>query len=479
MKNATDLIADLHTKRISSHELVTDTLERIEVQNPALNAIVAMRPVDEILADAKSADVGPIKGPLHGLPIAIKDLAETKGMRTTFGSPLFADNIPDADCLMVQRIREAGAIIIGKTNTPEFGLGSHSYNPVYGITRNPYNTALSAGGSSGGAAVALATGMLPLADGSDMMGSLRNPAAWNNVYGFRPSYGLVPGDPVGDTFIHQLSTSGPMARTIRDLALLLQVIGVPDARLPHGVPAFTPFEPITTLTGLTIGWVGDWGGYYPMDPEILQLCEAALDQMRSLGATTKPFTPPIAPEQLWESWITLRSWAIAAKQAPLYHNPKTRDLLKPEMIWEIERGLSMSAAQVHKASVIRSAWFTAFASQSDVDVMTIPSAQIFPFNVDLHWPDTVMGHRMDTYHRWMEVVVPASLTGLPALNVPVGFGVAGLPMGMQLIGQRGADRQVLQIGQLYHETTDWPNLHPPKTRLEHAPRPPHNPTIEI
>jgi len=460
--DATDLIAALRDKKMSSVELVTDTLARIDAINPALNAIIGMRPADDILAEAKAADDAPPKGPLHGLPFAIKDLTETKGIRTTYGSPIFADNIPDADSLMVQRIRNAGAIIIGKTNTPEFGLGSHSYNPVSGVTRNPYDTALSAGGSSGGAAVALATGMLPLADGSDMMGSLRNPAAWNNVYGFRPSYGLVPSDPIGDSFLFQLSTSGPMARNIRDLVLLLQIIGVPDRRLPHSVAQFAPLADASDLQGVTIGWVGDWGSYYPIDPEILHLCETALEQMRELGATVKPFAPPIAPEQLWDAWITLRSWSVAAGLGVHYANPQTRDLLKPEVIWEIERGLSLTAMEVHEASVIRSNWFAAFASQQDVDVMALPSAQIFPFNADLHWPKTVMGRNMDTYHRWMEVVVPASLTGLPALNVPVGFGAAGLPMGMQLVGQRVADARLLQIGQVYHDATDWPSQRPPE-----------------
>ena len=464
MKDATDLIADLQSGKITAQALMIQTLANIEALNPAVNAIVGMRAVADILADAKAADAAPTKGALHGLPMAIKDLAEAKGIRSTFGSPILADNIPTADCSMVARLRDAGAILIGKTNTPEFGLGSHSYNPVYGVTRNPYDTSVSAGGSSGGAAVALATGMLALADGSDMMGSLRNPAAWNNVYGFRPSYGLVPDDPVGDTFLHQLSTNGPMARSIRDLTLLLQVIGIPDARLPHSVAAFEPLPDATDLKGLTIGWVGDWGGYYPMDPEVLTLCENGFEQMRALGATVKPFTPPIAPEQLWQSWITLRSWAIAAQKAPLYHDPKTRDLLKPEMIWEIERGLAMSAIEVHEASVIRSEWFANFAAQTEVDIMALPSAQIFPFDADLHWPKTVRGRDMDTYHRWMEVVVPASLTGLPALNVPVGFGTAGLPMGLQLIGQRGSDARILQIGQVYHTATDWPRQRPPKIK---------------
>ncbi|WP_428547499.1 amidase [Profundibacter sp.] len=459
--DATGILAALTNRDISATDLMAQTLARIDTVNPAVNAIVALRPADDLLAEAKAADNTAPKGPLHGLPIAIKDLAETKGLHTTFGSPIFADNIPTADSLMVARIRAAGAIIIGKTNTPEFGLGSHSFNPVYGTTCNPYDTTRSAGGSSGGAAVALTTRMLALADGSDMMGSLRNPAAWNNVYGFRPSYGMVPSDPIGDTFLHQLSTNGPMARSIRDLSLLLQVIGTPDARLPHSMAAFRPLPDTSTMSGTTIGWVGDWGGYYPMNPEILTLCETALDQMRELGATIVDFTPPIAPEQLWHSWTTLRSWAIAAKQAPLYQNPKTRDLLKPEMLWEIERGLSLSPLDIHNASVIRSKWFAAFASQTDVDVMALPSAQIFPFNADWRWPKTVMTRDMDSYHRWMEVVVPASLTGLPALNVPVGFGKQGLPAGLQLIGQRGADARILQLGQTWHTATDWPNQRPP------------------
>ncbi len=459
--DATGILAALINRDISAADLMAQTLDRIKTVNPAVNAIVALRPADDLLAEAKTADTTTPKGPLHGLPIAIKDLAETKGLRSTYGSPVFADNIPTADSLMVARIRAAGAIIIGKTNTPEFGLGSHSYNPIYGTTRNPYDATRSAGGSSGGAAVALATRMLALADGSDMMGSLRNPAAWNNVYGFRPSYGLVPADPVGDTFLHQLSTNGPMARSIRDLSLLLQIIGTPDARLPHRMAAFKPLPDTSTMSGTTIGWVGDWGGYYPMDPEILTLCETALEQMRELGANVVPFTPPIAPEQLWQSWTTLRSWAIATKQAPLYQNPKTRDLLKPEMLWEIERGLSLSPLDIHNASVIRSKWFAAFASQTDVDVMALPSTQIFPFNADWRWPKTVMTRDMGTYHRWMEVVVPASLTGLPALNVPVGFGEQGLPAGLQLIGQRGADARILQLGQTWHTATDWPNQHPP------------------
>lgn len=447
--DAVDIRVALQRGDISVPEVVGHYLDQIEDKNGDINAIVALRPRDEIMAEAERMQAMEQVGPLHGLPIAIKDLAETKGIVSSFGSPIYQDYVPENDCLMVARLRAAGALIIGKTNTPEFGLGSHSYNPVYGVTRNPYDLSRSAGGSSGGAAAALAAGMLPIADGSDMMGSLRNPAGWNNVYGFRPSYGLVPGEPGGDSFLHQLSTSGPMGCSVRDLELMLKVIGVPDQRDPHGIAPFTGMER-SDVKGLKIGWVGDWDKYYPMEPEILDLCVSGLDKLADLGCDVVPVVLPVAPEGLWYSWITLRSFALAAKFSPLYDNPKTRGQLKPEMIWEIERGLALTTKEIQKASEIRSDWFRAFATMDVVDMLALPSAQMFSFAVEIDWPKQVANQTMDTYHRWMEVVVPASLTGLPALSVPVGFGSAGLPMGLQLIGKRNDDARVLGIGHAYH-----------------------------
>ncbi len=457
-RDATELAAELRCKRIGAVETARAFLEQIERHNTAVNAIVSLRPRGDILAEAERLDRNEPAGPLHGLPIAIKDLEETAGLRTTFGSPIFADYVPQTDGLLAARLRAAGALIVGKTNTPEFGLGSHTYNRVFGVTRNPYDLSRSAGGSSGGAAAALAARMLPLADGSDMMGSLRNPTGWNNIYGFRPSYGLVPANPVGDVFLHQLATAGPMARAPADLALLLGVIGRPDPRLPHSVPAFVgTAEP----RPLRIGWVGDWNGYYPFEDGITALCESALRGLAGQGHDIRAVTPPFAPEKLWESWTVLRSWAVAMKLRPHYENPRERASLKPEAVWEIERGLTLSAADVHAASVIRSDWFAAFAGMADVDVLALPSAQMFPFDAELDWPKTLAGRAMDSYHRWMEVVVPASLIGLPALSVPVGFGPSGLPMGMQLIGRRGADGTLLALGQTYHAETLWPQAHPP------------------
>lgn len=466
---ATDLLAAMTSGHTSATEVMGAVLDRIAAVNGPVNAIVALREADTLLAEAKAADRVPKdqRGPLHGLPMAVKDLAGVRGIRSTWGSPILADNVPDKDDMLPRRLRAAGAILIGKTNTPEFGLGSQSFNPIYGATATPYDLSRTAGGSSGGAAAALAARMLPLADGSDMMGSLRNPAGFCNVYGFRPTWGRVPSDPVGDTFLHQLATDGPMARNITDLALLLGVLAEPDPRLPHGRPneafgAALDRDP----QGLRIGWLGDWGGAYATEPGILDLCQSALADFADLGCTVEAIAPPCPADKLWQAWTTLRSWAVAARLGPWHANPKTRALLKPEAIWEIERGLALSAMEVHRASVLRSDWNTIAAGLFDrFDVLALPVAQVWPFAKTTPWPATIGTTTMDTYHRWMEVVVPASLLGLPTLAVPAGFGANGLPMGLQLIGARGQDRQVLQLGQAWHRATDWPGRRPPQLPL--------------
>lgn len=449
----------------SAEELMAATLARIGAVNPAVNAIVSLRDADALMAEAKAADNAPKSGWLHGIPIAIKDLANARGLPTSMGSPVFAGQVAPSDDIVVARLRDAGAIIIGKTNTPEFGLGSHSINPVFGATRNPYDPTRSAGGSSGGAGVALATGMLSVADGSDMMGSLRNPAGWNNVYGLRPSWGLVPSEPLGDNFLHQLATNGSMARTPSDLAALLDTMAGPDPRQPHGVEAPAMLPQIGGgADGLRVGWLGDWGGAYPMETGVLSLCEDALKQMEIMGVTVDAMDAPFGRDAIWDAWITLRSWAVAGGLAVLYADPAKRGQLKDTAIWEIERGLALSAMDVHRASVIRSDWFKAAATLFDsYDVLALPSAQMWPFDVTIDWPREVAGHQMDTYHRWMEVVVPASLIGLPAVCVPAGFGGPhDLPMGLQLIGRRGSDALLLRMAQAWHDMTNWPTRRPPE-----------------
>lgn len=460
-RSAAALLADLSAGRLSACDLMAATLARIAAVNGTLNAIVALRDGDDLMAEAHALDAKPHgqRGPLHGLPIAVKDLVNVRGIVSSQGSPILADVVPEADDLIAARMRAAGAILIGKTNVPEFGLGSHTFNPVYGSTGNPYDPSRSCGGSSGGAAVALATGMVALADGSDMMGSLRNPAAWNNVYGFRPSWGRVPGEAIGDTFLHQLATHGPMARSPEDLAILLDVISGADPRQPHGIDC-APIAPLhpAEVAGRRIGWLGDWGGALPMEPGLLEQSETALRVFEDLGAIVEPVAPPFDADAMWQSWIDLRSFSVATGLAPLMQH---KAQLKDSAIWEIERGLAMSAMDVHRASVIRSDWFRCAAALFvSYDALVLPTAQVWPFDVTKPWPTGIAGRAMDSYHRWMQVVVPVSLIGLPCLAIPAGFGAAGLPAGVQVFGRRGSDADLLALGAAYHRETGWPQKRP-------------------
>src|SRR6185437_13298428 len=305
--DAVELARRLKARELSCVELMEATLKRIDALNPTFNAIVALRDRDELLAEAKAKDSGPAGGALFGLPLAVKDLAAARGMRMTMGSPLLERFVPSEDSIFVERLRAAGAILIGKTNTPEFGLGSQTYNPVYGVTRNAYDPALTAGGSSGGAAVALALRMVALSDGSDYGGSLRNPAGWNNVYGFRPSYGRIPRLDL-DVWTPTLGVLGPMARGVEDLALLLSVqagfaVGAPLS-LPGDGAAFHPAPP-PRARGLRIAWVGDFGGEIPFDPGVLALARSAMDVFADLGATVEEARPDFPLDALWRAFQTL------------------------------------------------------------------------------------------------------------------------------------------------------------------------------
>lgn len=461
--SATELSRAIHARKIAPSEVMAAHLAQVQAVNGAVNALVSCRDPDELMAEARALDDAPPGGWLHGIPLAVKDLQATAGLRTTWGSPVHADHVPAKDDLLAARMRAAGAIFTAKTNVPEWGQGSHSYNPVFGVTRNPYDLARSAGGSSGGAAAALAARMAWVADGSDMMGSLRNPAGFCNVYGLRPTWGLVPGDAEGDTHLATLATEGPMARTVEDLArfLLVQAGENPEVPFPRSVPdVLSGLE--RGVKGLRIGWLADWGGAYAMEPGILEACETGLKVLEDLGAVVEPLAPPFPAEKLWSSWVTLRAMLSAGGKKALYEDPAKRAMTKPETIWEIEQGLGLSAQAVYEASVIRSRWYAHAARLfSRFDALVLPTAQVWPFPAEWDWPKEIAGRRMDTYHRWMEVVIPASLIGLPALSVPLGFGPQGLPSGMQIIGRSGDDAGVLAIGQAYHRATLWPQKRPP------------------
>ncbi|MBB3771211.1 amidase [Angulomicrobium tetraedrale] len=464
---ATELSRLIATRAISPSETMAAYLERLPAVNGAINAIVSPCDPDALMSQARAMDDAPRRGWLHGLPFAVKDLVAVRGVRTTYGSPLHRDNVPEYDDLLAARLRAAGAIFTGKTNTPEWGHGSHSFNPVFGVTRNPYDTTRSAGGSSGGAAAALAARLVPVADGSDMMGSLRNPAAFCNVYGFRPSYGRVPGDADGDTFLATLATDGPMARTVEDLARLLDVLAGENPQVPFGRPAGDFAGQLKRdgrrdLRGLRVGWLGDWGGAYGCEPGILDLCEEGLGVLESLGARVERLAPPFPAEDLWTAWIHLRGFLNAGAKGAQAADPAVFAQLKPETQWEIRTGQAVSAAQVYAASVVRSRWYATAANLfRRFDILAMPAAQVWPFPAEWRWPQAINGRAMDTYHRWMEVVVPVSLLGLPSLAVPCGFGPGGLPTGMQLIGPDGGDEAVLAVGAHYHRATDWPARRPP------------------
>ncbi len=455
--DAHDLSVAIHDKQISCRELMQATLQRIEEVNPAHNAIVSLQDTDLLLQQADAHDAllarGQSKGWMHGLPQAIKDLAATAGIATTQGSPLLATFVPKEDGLLAQRMKAAGCIVIGKTNTPEFGLGSHTFNEVFGVTRNAYAPALSAGGSSGGAAVAIATRMLPMADGSDFMGSLRNPAGWNNIFGMRPSQGRVPMWPSTDGWVAQLGTEGPMARTVRDLARLLDTQAGYDPRAPLSLAdgaRFADALPGFDARQVRIGWLADLGGYLPMEPGILAVCEAALHRCAGLGCAVEPIGLGTAPEPVWNAWLVWRRALVAARIAPHLVNPKNRALVKPEALWEVDQAAALTGREFTAASAQRSAFYQHLLRLFERhDYLALPTAQVWPFDAALRWPTQIAGRAMDTYHRWMEVVIYATFAGLPCISVPAGFGPGGLPMGLQLIGRPRDDLSVLRLAAAY------------------------------
>ena len=462
MLDAIALAQALRTKQLSCVEVMKAYLDQIEQLNPQVNAIVSMRDKDQLLAEARTRDAqlarGEYLGWMHGFPQAIKDLEATAGIRTTLGSPLFRDFVPAHDSILVERIKRAGAIIIGKTNTPEFGLGSHSYNPVFGTTLNAYDQTKAAGGSSGGAAVALALRMLPVADGSDHAGSLRNPAAFNNVLGFRTCFGRVPSD-WREVFSPSLAVHGPMARKVRDLAMLLATIAGYDSRVPYSIredPTQFTEDLERNFKDVRIAWTGNFGEYLPFEPGVLELCESSLRTFEKIGCIVERAVPDYPIDQVWRNWLVLRGAQVSAILKPLYLNPEKRKLMKPEAQWEAERGLRMNAAEVYDASMAHTNWYHAVRKLFEkYDYLIMPSAQVFPFDAKLHWPDQINGRAMDTYHRWMEVVIPATMSGCPSLNVPAGFSDNGLPMGIQIIGPNLGEFACLQLAYAYERETGW------------------------
>ncbi|USQ95339.1 amidase [Caulobacter sp. RL271] len=461
---AREMAAALRRRDLSSREVITAHLAQIDRLNPRFNAIVSRVDAEALLKQAAAMDedaaAGRFHGPLHGLPHAVKDTAPVKGIRSTQGSPILRDNIPVADSLVVERMRKAGLIFVGKTNVPEFALGSHSFNPLFGVTGNAYDPGRSAGGSTGGGAVALALRMTPLADGSDFGGSLRNPAGWNNVFGFRPSFGRVPSVPNSDVFWQNFATSGPMARTVEDLALLLSVQAGPDLRSPFSLPddpAVFAGALDQDWKGKRIGWLGDLGGALPMEAGVLDTCVKALEAFKTIGMQVEAASLSEPAAEMWRTAVALRHWSVGMDLQDFYDDPAKRALMKPEAIWEVEGGMKLTAPQLASATVGRTRIYQAFRTAFErFDFLVLPTAQVFPFENATRWPKAIAGVEMDSYHRWMEVTLPATMAGLPVLAVPAGFGGAhGLPMGLQIIGPNHADLTVLKLGHAYEQASPW------------------------
>jgi amidase len=442
---ARQMLAALSSREISCSELMDLHLARISERNPELNAIVSL---DEERArdGASEADRTPYdeRGPLHGLPWAFKDTHDVAGWLTTYGSPLLADNVPDRDELVVERIRRAGAVPIGKTNVPEFAAGSHTFNTIFGTTRNPVDPTRSAGGSSGGAACALASGMVPLAEGSDMGGSLRNPASFCGVYGLRPSRGRVPAWPSENQW-EALGISGPMARNVDDLALLLSVLAGPDRRVPLalGDPGVSFAPPVTgSLRGLRVAVSTDLGGLVEVDVEVAAVVEATAAGLAAAGARVEAAEPDLALGE--DTFRTLRAWTFQAGFRDLL--AEHPDEFKPSLADNIRAGEALGGADVARAyQQLTALGETARVFFESYDVLLLPTSQVPPFPADQEYPADINGRPMATYLDWMRSAYLVTVTGCPAISVPAGRTGDGLPVGVQLVASHGADRFLLEV----------------------------------
>ena len=452
---ATEMVQRIRKQELSALEVMQAHLTQIDRVNPKVNAIVTRIPAEQLLAQAHAADVnqksGKQIGPLHGLPIAHKDLVPTRDLRTTLGSPIFKDDIPDHDGLIVARLKSAGAITIGKTNTPEFGAGSQTFNPVFGETLNPYDTTKTCGGSSGGAAVALACGMLPLADGSDMGGSLRNPGNFCNIVGFRTSPGRVPVWPKLAAWF-SIPVQGPMARTVRDAALMLSVIAGPDPRSPISItePGHLFSGSLNRdFRGVRVAWSNDLGEL-PVDLRVTQALEDQRHVFEDLGCIVEEGQPDFGgADEIFKVW---RAWFFELQLAELLESH--RELMKETVVWNIEQGQKLTGPQRGRAEMMRTELYHRVREfMQTYEFLICPVNQVPPFDIKQRYVQEINGVKMDTYIDWMKSCYYITITGLPAISVPCGFTEEGLPVGMQIVGRHNDDFSVLQLAHAFEQAT--------------------------
>ena len=452
----------LDSGKVSSRELLAAHLRRIEEVNPELNAIVTLTPEiahQRALAADDAQAKGESLGLLHGLPIAHKDITDTAGVLTTMGSPIYKDRVPEKDDLIVERIRNAGAIMVGKTNTPEFGAGSQTFNEVFGVTSNPYDTSKTCGGSSGGAAVALAARMLPIADGSDLGGSLRNPASFCNVVGFRPSGGRVPTVPTSNLWM-PMATKGPMARTVSDVSLFMQAIAGPHQLAPSSnieSPEIFSGSLERNFAGTKVAWSPDLGGL-PVDPAVRTALASVPDRLSNLGCEVVEKWPDLSDAP--EIFQTLRAEIFAHSYASLLKTH--RDQLKATVIWNAEKGLAMSMKDHGEACFKQAQMFAELQHfMADIDFLACPVTQVPPFSKEIEYPKEIEGIRFDTYIDWMRSCSDITTTTHPAISVPAGFTPEGLPVGLQIVGKSRDDRSVLELAYAFEQATGIGQRRPP------------------
>ncbi len=459
--SAVEMAGLIRAKKLSAREALAAHLKQIERVNPKVNAIVTLVPEMAAEAAAKADEMQARNeklGPLHGLPVAHKDLIQTRGIRTTFGSLLYKDNIPAEDDLIVERVRRAGAIIIGKTNTPEFGAGSQTFNRVFGATHNPYDLSKTCGGSSGGAAVALACGFTPVATGSDTGGSLRNPAAFCNVVGFRPSPGRVP-NPKGAFAWWMLSTSGCLGRSVADLALALSTIAGPDPRAPLSIdePGQLFARPLDrSFKGVRVAWFKDLGGV-PFDPRVRAVVDGHRKTFESLGCVVEQAEPDFAPAEI--AFRILRAWNSAnAYASRLREHP---DAFKDTLRGEIEEGLRLTGTDLARAETAHGeVWRRFQAFLEKYEYFVLPTTQLPPFDINTPYPKEIAGVKFDNYIDWMKSCWYISATGNPAASVPGGFTPEGLPVGVQIVGRNNSDFSVLEMAHAFEQATGFAKKHP-------------------
>ncbi|WP_019483365.1 amidase [Arthrobacter sp. TB 23] len=459
---ATALTAAIRRREVSAREALDAHFARIDAVNGSINAVVTQDRdgAQQLAADADTlAASGVDLPPLHGLPMTHKDTNNTKGMRTTQGSVIFNDHVPAFDDLVIGRLKAAGVVTTGKTNVPEFAAGSHTFNELFGTTTNPYDTALSAGGSSGGAAAAIASRIQPLSDGSDMGGSLRIPASFCNIVGFRPSLGVLPMAPTRNGWAW-LGRTGLMARSVGDVALGMSAVTGPDPAVPYPYPLGSKrfSDPMQRdLTGLRIAWSPDFGLGVPVEKEVLRVLESQLQVFTDLGATVDEAAPDLRDAD--QVFGTTRAFDFLLAYGALLE--KHGDVIKPEVQWNVEQGMALTGRNLVDAALAR----TRLANRvSDFfkryDVFASPTAQVLPFDASLRYPTSVEGVEFETYLDWMRSACLISATGIPAVSVPAGFSSGGLPVGLQLSMAHGMDVDLLQVAHGFEQATGYANQRP-------------------